>query len=389
MNQPANRVSLNKINIVGGGPAGLYFAILIHKIFPAAEINIYERNSIDDIEGWGIVINMGTIKLLQKTDPQSFNYLLTNTRQWSDIDIIRQNEKISVRGKSYLSTSRELLISALRQRCDSLGIPIHYNHKISTLDELKACDLLVGADGAYSFVRSELAEYFKPNVDTRTDKFMWLGTKKAFTTITHIFKQTSMGLFSAECYPYSDTHCTFIPICDSKTWERANFSTLSMDDSLKLLEEVFKDELDGENLLAGAFARWRNFPVVTNQNWFHSNVLLLGDALRTAHFSIGSGTRLALEDAIVAATAFETGDSIESSLSNFQHKRKPFVEKYQKVAYESMLWFEEIEQVIDLELIPFTFELMTRSDKLGIRSLKLQDPEFAEKYLQWKEAQTQ
>lgn len=377
-------MNLNKINIVGGGPAGLYFAILMRETYPDSSITIYERNSVDDLEGWGIVIIQGTVRLLEKCDPDSYQEIVDQCKRWSDVVVWHNGEQIRVRGKEYISTSRNLLVSALRKRCTTLGIKILYEQKITDPIEIADCDLLVGADGANSAVREAYKESFGTKIDLRKHWFVWLGTEQHFDTITHISKSTPTGSFTAECYVYSDKHSSFIPNCSDETWRASGFDEMPIEEAVDYLSDVFEDELNGKPLLVNEGSVWRQFPHVTNENWSHDNVLLLGDALRTAHFSIGSGTRLAIEDAVIAAQALSTNDSVTAALGEFEKRRRPLMERLQGIAYESMLWFESIEDRIDLDLVPFTYEIMTRASSLGERSLKLTDPEFLSKYQEYK-----
>jgi len=380
---------MKNIAIVGAGPAGLYFAILIRERYPTAAIAVYERNAPDDIAGWGIVLHLGTIGLLKKCDQHSYDDIVSQSKRWGDVDIYHRHEQIRVKGKDYISVSRTLLLNALRKRCSALDIHIHYNCKITDVEALyHECDLLVGADGANSCVREHFTEQFKPSVDIRNNRYIWLGCERIFPTISHIFKSTDMGIFTAEAYLYSDTHSTFIATCDQETWARSGFESMALKDSIACLNDIFADELEGHALLANQSARWGQFPIVKNQHWVCPGVLLLGDALHTAHFSIGSGTRLALEDAIVATRALERCDNLDTALEQFAQSRRPLIEKYQQAALESLGWFEQIDAAIELDLIPFAFQVMTRSSQVDIRSLKLQDPAFVEQYLQWQQSIT-
>jgi anthraniloyl-CoA monooxygenase len=377
-------MKLNKINIVGGGPAGLYFAILMREYYPESQITIYERNSVDDLEGWGIVIIQGTVRLLEKCDPDSYQEIVDQCKRWSDVVVWHNGEQMRVRGKEYISTSRNLLVAALRKRCATLGIEILYDQEISDISEIAECDLLVGADGASSAVRDARKESFGTKIDLRKHWFVWLGTRRIFDTITHISRSTPTGGFTAECYQYSDGHSSFIPNCSDKTWRASGFDEMSMEEAIQFLSEVFKEELDGQPLLMNEGSHWRQFPHITNENWSHDNILLLGDALRTAHFSIGSGTRLAIEDAIVAAQALSRNETVTAAFEEFEKRRRPLMERLQGIAFESMLWFESIDERIDLEIVPFTYEIMTRTSSLGERSLKLTDPDFLKIYQDYK-----
>ena len=373
-------MDLQKINIIGGGPAGLYYAILVKKSFPDANITIYERNSADSLAGWGVVINLGTVKLLKKFDPDSYQEIMQQSRQWSQIDTYFKGEKISVQGKGYISLSRNILVSALRRRCTALGIEILFNKNITDISEIEDCDLLVGADGANSTVRKIYGDHFQTAVDWRRNRFCWLGTTRIFNTLTHIIKQTPTGVFTADGYPYSDTHSSFIPNIDEETWHRSGFESMSTEESVNLLSSIFEEELEACPLLFDSASHWRQFPHITNGNWSYKNVFLLGDALRTAHFTIGSGTRLAIEDTIVATEALLASDTISAALKEFEEKRRPLMERLQNVAFESMCWFEKVGDKIDQDAIPFVYDLMTRTSTLGPRSLRLMDPEFLRLY---------
>ncbi len=374
---------MKKINLVGGGPAGALFAILMRRAFPKLELQIFERNAPDQVEGWGIVLNTATIGLLEKCDAKVHERIAGLVQRWSDVDTYHKNQYISVRGKPFVSVSRKDLTSILRRRCEEAGIPIHYETGVDDPESARDCDLLVGADGAYSAVRSHYADHFEPEVDIRPDYFIWLGTNRVFPTITHIFKNTAEGVISAEGYLYSPDRSTFIAICNPESWRRCGFESMSREQTVEHLARVFEAELEGHDLMMNEASRWRNFPLVTNRNWFHPNVLLLGDALHTAHFSIGSGTRLAIEDAIMASESLQRYPVLDEALKDFEKRRKPFIERYQSAARDSLTWYENVDRIIDLDIIPFAYETMTRSDKLGIRSLKLQDPDFVERYRQW------
>jgi len=373
-------MELKRINIVGGGPSGLYFAILMRETFPESKITVYERNRADSLAGWGVVINLGTVRLLQKCDPDSYQEIVKQAKHWSDIDIRHKGEQIRIRGKEYISISRNLLVTALRKRCQNLGVDILFDQKITDVDTVADCDLLVGADGARSTIRELYKDQFQTAVDYRKNRFIWLGTKRLFDTITHIIKETPAGIFSAECYIYSDTHSSFIPNCSEETWRSSGFHEMPIEESVACLGKVFEDELAGEPLLFDDASLWRQFPHITNRRWSYKNVLLLGDALRTAHFSIGSGTRLAIEDAIVAAQCISTCSPIAEAFNEFEKRRRPLMERLQNIAFESMHWFENIQDHIDLDIIPFTYQIMTRTSSLGERSLRLTDPDFLQRY---------
>jgi anthraniloyl-CoA monooxygenase len=385
----AGRMNLQKINIIGAGPAGLYFAILMRDCFPDSKINVYERARADDIAGWGIVINEGTVRLLEKYDADSYQEIIKQSKRWSDVETRYKGEQIRVRGKGYISMSRNVLVSALRKRCNALDIEISFEKNISEVSEFEDCDLLVGADGARSTVRQTYVDSFQTSVDYRKDRFIWLGTKARFDTITHIIRPTATGLFTAECYPYSDTYSSFIPTLGEETWQSSGFEAMSVEEAVKYMAGVFEEELEGQPLLFDAASHWRQFPHITNGHWSHKNILLIGDALRTAHFSIGSGTRLAIEDTIVASQCLSTCNTVSEGLAEFEKRRRPLMNRLEDVAFESMQWFENVEDHLGLDIIPFTYELMTRTSSLGEKSLKLTDPEFLKLYRDYKVGRSQ
>lgn len=379
MNTPS-KIDLKKVNIIGCGPSGLYFAILVRKNFPDAKITIYEGRAENSLAGWGIVINLGTVDLLKRYDPESYDEIMQQAKEWSKVDIYHNDQKISVQGKGYISLSRNVLVNALRRRCAALDIELLFDRKITDMSEVEDCDLLVGADGANSRVRDAYSDKFKTDVDYRTNRFCWLGTPRIFKTVTHIFKQTPTGIFTADGYVYSDTRSSFIPNIDEATWHKSGFESMTTEESVNYLSKVFEAELDGYPLEFDAASHWRQFPHITNENWSYDNVLLLGDALRTAHFTIGSGTRLAIEDTIVAVQCLSEGDNIASALKEFEKKRRPLMERLQNVAFESMCWFENINDHLEQDIVPFTYDVMTRTSTLGVRSLKFTDPEFLNQY---------
>jgi anthraniloyl-CoA monooxygenase len=275
----------------------------------------------------------------------------------------------------------------LHQRCRELGVDVRFHSNVTDSNELaRDCDLLVGADGANSLVRRTYNEFFQPSLDVRRNKYIWLGTNQLFHGLTLTFREHTAGLFIAHSYKFNQTTSTFIVECNEETWANAGFEKKTDDETCRYLAEVFQDDLRGQPLLSNNFVRWLNFVLVKNQRWHHENVVLLGDALHTAHFSIGSGTKLALEDAIALAKCFAAHGDVNTSLHEFERVRKPLVEQYQAAAYSSLLLFENAQDEMHLDPLPFAYKLMTRSDRITYEKLKTRDPEFVAAYDRWRQS---
>jgi len=374
-----------KINIVGGGPAGLYFAILMKRLDPSHQITVIERDGPDDTFGWGIVFSDQTFSYLKDNDEPSFNEIMRACQTWDNVVVVHRDEPVMIRGNRFSGIARLAFLNILQTRCRALGVELRFHTNVSEVEALTAGDLLVGADGANSLVRRTYEGAFQPTLDWRKNKYIWLGTHQLFHGLTLTFREHAAGLFIAHSYKFNDTTSTFIVECNETTWANAGFAEMSEAATCAYLADVFKKDLDGHALLANNFVRWLNFPLIKNQQWHHGNVVLLGDALHTAHFSIGSGTKLALEDAIALARCFAAGRETEATLAEFQRLRKPVIDAYQDAAFASLLMFENAEQDMHLDPLPFAFKLMTRSKKIDYEKLRRRDPQFIAAYDAWKE----
>jgi anthraniloyl-CoA monooxygenase len=369
-----------KINIIGGGPAGLYFAILMKKANPANEITVHERNGPDDTFGWGVVFSGRTLANLREADAESHAEITRQFEAWDNVDVVRGDEKISVRGNSFSGVSRLQLLKILQRRAEQLGVAILFRSEINDIESMRAdCHLLVGADGINSTVRQRFAEHFGPNLSVRSNRYIWYGTNQLFHGLTLTFREIEAGVFSAHSYKFNRTTSTFIVECDPQTWDQAGLAGMNEADTRSYVEQVFAPDLQGRPLLSNN-SKWINFILVKNARWTFKNVVLVGDALHTAHFSIGSGTKLAMEDAIALATSFQHQKNVSAALLEFESTRKPYIEDYQAAARESMLWFENVRQYIHLSPIELTYSLMMRSGRVDHAELKKRDPHFVSRY---------
>lgn len=375
-----------KINIIGGGPAGMYFAILMKQADSAHDITIYERNGPDDTFGWGVVFSGKTLANLRASDEASHSEITRDFEAWDNVDVVKDDEKISIHGNSFSGIARIRLLKILQKRCEESGVQIHFRYEVSDLEILKRdSDLFVGADGVNSTVRPAFTEQFQPHLSIRPNKYIWYGTNHLFHGLTLTFRENEAGVFAAHSYKFDPTTSTFIIECDPQTWSTAGFAEMSEERTRAYLAEVFAPDLQGQ-LLRSNNSKWINFVLVKNANWYFENVVLLGDALHTAHFSIGSGTKLAMEDAIALKQCFDQAAEIPTALQEFQRIRKPIIEDYQAAAYESMVWFENARKYMHLSPLELAYSLMKRSGRVNDDDLRKRDPEFVKKYFAMKSA---
>jgi anthraniloyl-CoA monooxygenase len=368
-----------KITIVGGGPAGLYFGLLVKKLDPRHEVTVCERNSKDATFGWGVVFSDQTLSYLERPDEETYRSIDALLERWDNVDIVHRGKKVTIRGNRFSGLARIDLLHVLQRRCADLGVDLRFETPVDRLEDLPPADLLVGADGIRSAVRERFAADFEPSFLTHHNRYVWYGTPRLFHGLTLTFRENRDGLYIGHSYKFSKTMSTFIVECDPASWAQAGFGEKTEEESRRYLEEVFADDLHGQPLLSNA-SRWLNFVTVRNARWHTGNVVLLGDALHTAHFSIGSGTKLALEDAIALADAFAENGEVEASLAAFETARRPGIERYQDAALRSLAWFETAREDLGLDPLPFAYKAMTRSDKVDHENLKKRDPEFVAAY---------
>jgi len=365
-----------RITIAGGGPAGLYFALLMKKQDPRHDVRLFERDGRHDTYGWGIVFSGQTLRFLQEADSDSHRAITERFELWDNVDVVHRGTRVSVHGNRFAGIARVAFLDILRRRCEELGVDVRYNTNVQSVADLPAADLLVGADGAKSMVRRAYADAFRPSLDVRKNQYIWLGTHRRFSGLTLTFKESPAGVFAAHSYRFSPDTSTFIVEAVGDAWERARFDGMGEVETGEALERLFADQLDGQPLLTNNFVKWLRFVIVKNERWRHGNVVLLGDALHTAHFSIGSGTKLALEDAIALASCFARNPAVDAALAEFEATRKPVVDALQEAAHSSLAWFEECGSRMALSPLDLAYEIMTRSGRIDHDKLQKRDPEF-------------
>ncbi|MEP7235255.1 MAG: FAD-dependent monooxygenase, partial [Ignavibacteriota bacterium] len=296
---------------------------------------------------------------------------------WENVEVIHNDEHISIGGNKFSGISRLKMLNILQSRCESLGVKIEYHREISDLSELAASDLVLVCDGVNSTIRRNYSDYFDPQLSSRSNKYIWFGTHQLFDALRLTFRKNEAGIFASHSYKFDKTTSTFVVECDPVTWERAGFAAMSEDETREYLQKVFEKDLGGNPLLSNRSV-WINFLLVKNGHWVHDNIVLLGDACHTAHFSIGSGTKLALEDAIALFNEFKNsgGQTIGEVLKKYESNRKPKVEEYQQFAYDSLVLFENLNDVYDLPPLEMAYRMMTRSKKLTHEKLRQRDPGF-------------
>ncbi len=370
-----------KIAIIGGGPAGLYLALLVKKWRPETTIDLFERNGPDDTFGWGVVFSDKTLGYLKAEDEPSYEAILRSFETWDNVDIVYRGEKITVGGNKFSGIARIEILHILQERCKELGVNLNFRTNITDVASLTGYDLIVGADGINSEVRSRYKDAFGPNISTRPNRYIWYGTPHLFHGLTLTFRENGDGVFAAHSYKFNKDLSTFIVECDEETWDTAGFANMDETATRLYLQDVFKDDLQGADLLSNN-SKWINFLFVKNQHRYHENVVLLGDSVATVHFSIGSGTKLALEDAIALFLAMRDNDKlgIPATLAAFDKARSPVVNEYQEAAYESLVFFETLKDYMHLDPIPFAYKLMMRSGKVDHENLRKRDPGFVERY---------
>jgi anthraniloyl-CoA monooxygenase len=380
-----------KIVVVGGGPAGLYLSILLRKARSDLEVTVMERNQPGDAYGFGVVFSEETLDNFAGADPESHEALLAAFREWGEIEVRHfRGDRFVSGGHGFAAVSRRELLALLSRRAADLGADLRYGTEVTGL-EMAEADVVVGADGANSTIRSALAHRFQPTVDVRENKYIWFGTDKVFDRFHFIFVDTPAGLVWAHIYPFSEEGSTFIVEMAPSTWQGLGLDAtkgaqlapgVSDTHALDWAQEVFSDHLDGHTLV-GNNSKWLQFPTITCERWHDGNVVLIGDAAHTAHFSVGSGTKLAMEDSIALAGLLAEGESLPETLAAYEARRRPEVASLQRAAKASLEWFEGADRYRDMEPTQFVFSMLTRSQRVTYDNLRLRDPGFMDEVERW------
>ncbi|MGH2411847.1 MAG: FAD-dependent monooxygenase, partial [Chloroflexota bacterium] len=365
-----------KIQILGGGPAGLYCGLLLKKANPDYQVTVLERNPPDATYGFGVVFSDRTLAAFQEADLKSYRAIRDRFVSWDAIDISNHGALARCGGHGFAGLARKELLGILQERCGELGVALRYHTEVRDLAALGEPDLIIAADGVNSLIRSTHADAFSPSLAEGQARYIWFGAEKVLDAFTFIFRGNDAGLFQVHDYPFNGTTSTVIVECAESTWRRAGLEGASEAESIAYCERLFAPELSGARLLSNN-SRWITFVTVKNARWSHRNVVLIGDAAHTAHFSIGSGTKLAMEDAIALATALtQHPGEMRMALRLYELERKPVVEAFQRAAVESQTYFEHVDRYAGLPPLPFAFNLLTRSGRVSYDDLRLRDPRF-------------
>jgi 2-polyprenyl-6-methoxyphenol hydroxylase-like FAD-dependent oxidoreductase len=368
-----------RIAVIGGGPGGLYFAYLWKKRHPDASIDLFEQNAAGATWGFGVVFSEQALEFLRADDPDTVDAIAPRMESWNNITLNLRGESVEIDGVGFSSIGRLELLTILQQRVRAAGVTPRYDTLIDSVDQLTGYDLIVAADGLNSLVRRTFENDFGATVSHSSNKFAWYGTTRRFETLSQTFVATDLGSFNAHHYRYAPGMSTFLVECDAATWARYGFASKTIEQSQAICEQVFAATLGGHRLVSNKSV-WRNFPWIWNERWFFKNMVLIGDALHSAHFSIGSGTRLAIEDAIALTKALEAEPNIFGALARYQAGRAPIVKKLVTAARTSADWYENFVEHMKLGLMDFGYSYITRSGRIDDSRLRAMSPLFMARY---------
>ena len=368
-----------RIAVIGGGPGGLYFAYLWKKRHPDAQVDLFEQNAAGATWGFGVVLSEQALEFLRADDPDTVDAIAPRMQSWKNITLHLRGESVDIDGVEFSSIGRLDLLTILQRRVRAVGVSPRYDTLIQSMNELQGYDLIVAADGLNSLVRRSFEDDFGTSVSYSANKFAWYGTTKRFETLSQTFVETDLGTFNAHHYRYSPDMGTFLVECDPATWHRYGFADKTIQESAAICERVFADTLGGHPLVSNKSV-WRNFPWIWNERWSFKNMVLVGDALHSAHFSIGSGTRLAIEDVIALVKALEAERELAGALARYEAERKPIVKKLVTAARTSADWYEVFAEHMKLGLMDFAYSYITRSGRIDDARLRAMSPLFMARY---------
>ena len=368
-----------RIAVLGGGPGGLYFAYLFKSKHPSAQVDLFEQNPADATWGFGVVFSEQALEFLRNDDPATVDAIAPRMESWTNITLNLRDDTVDLDGVGFSSIGRLDLLTILQQRAAAVGVALHYDMLVPSLDRFADYDLIVAADGLNSLVRRSHEGDFGTSLSYSSNKFAWYGTTKRFETLSQTFVATDHGTFNAHHYRYSPTMSTFLVECDRATWRRYGFANKTIDESKAICEQVFATTLDGHALISNRSV-WRNFPWIWNEHWSFKNMVLIGDALHSAHFSIGSGTRLAIEDAIALVKALDAEADLARALARFEAERKPIVKKLVSAARTSADWYEKFPAHMTGDMMDFAHSYITRSGRIDDDRLRKMSPLFMAQY---------
>jgi 2-polyprenyl-6-methoxyphenol hydroxylase-like FAD-dependent oxidoreductase len=368
-----------RIAVIGGGPGGLYFAYLWKRRHPDAAIDLFEQNPAGATWGFGVVFSEQALEFLRADDADTVDAITPKMQSWKNITLNLRGESVEIDGVGFSSIGRLELLTILQQRAAAAGVVMRYDALVESLDQFGGYDLIVAADGLNSLVRRSFETEFGATVSQSSNKFAWYGTTKRFETLSQTFVQTELGTFNAHHYRYAPDMSTFLVECDPATWQRYGFADKTTEQSQAICERVFSSTLEGHALVSNKSV-WRNFPWIWNERWSHGKMVLIGDALHSAHFSIGSGTRLAIEDAIALTKALEAEADIAAGLHRYQAERQPIVKKLVTAARTSADWYENFPAHMKLGLMDFAYSYITRSGRIDDARLRAMSPAFMARY---------
>jgi len=369
-----------KIRVIGGGPAGLFYAYLMKRDDPSHDIRVFERDPENATYGWGVVFSDVALSFVRDIAPELYDSMTREQFVFDEMAVVHQGQRVTLAHNTFHRMARIDLLKALHEHCRKVGVPIEFERKFDDVTELEDCDLIVAADGANSAIRTRYKEHFQPALDERPNLLAWYGTTKLFPALSLIFRQNADGLVISHTYQYSETHSTFLVEVDPETFRKAGLDRMTEAESLAYCEKAFADDLQGHKLLSNK-SNWFRYTIVKNKNWHHKNIVLIGDALRTGHPSVGSGTRLAMQDSIALFDAYKAcGNDVPKMLEQFVKIRQPGSDALQKAAIKSTEWYENLGPKLHLDPISFAYDYVTRSGRVDHAEVRKRDPELAAAY---------